>query len=90
MPRKALDPYPTKNPMKIERFKRTVDPAGTDKGQAREIEELARRKTVLGGLEPTVPKFGNPAKQIPSAVRKVGGIIKKALDYNPYEKKRKK
>lgn len=56
---------------KVVPFKRTVDPKGTDKGAAREIEDLAARKTALSGLEPTPPRFGNPVEQIKGAVRAV-------------------
>lgn len=56
---------------KVVPFKRTVDPQGTDKGAAREIEDLAARKKALSGLEPTPPKFGNPVEQVKSAYRAV-------------------
>lgn len=69
----------------VKKFKRTVDPQGTDPGAAREIEELATRKKVLAGLEPTAPKLGNPVKQIGGLARAVARKLTPRTEMTPAE-----
>ena len=69
----------------VKKFKRTVDPQGTDAGAAKEIEELAMRKKVLAGLEPAAPKLGNPARQIGGLARAVAQRLKPRTEMTPAE-----